>query len=89
MIETPRSPRFFVHFHGGFRSPPVAKQTARILGCSTYGRPELVEAALNEEVKADYLGSGAIFATPTKASEAKVWRWDGFGSRFLSKEHFF
>ena len=44
---------------------------ARILGCSTYGRVDLVSEALHPEVQADYLGSGAIFATPTKPSEAK------------------
>lgn len=38
----------------------------RILGCSTYGRPELVREAPSPEVRADYLGSGAIFPTPTK-----------------------
>mmetsp|Transcript_139269 Transcript_139269/g.197188 ORF Transcript_139269/g.197188 Transcript_139269/m.197188 type:complete len:234 (+) Transcript_139269:19-720(+) len=42
----------------------------RILGCSTYGRPDLVERALAPEVRADYLGSGAIFATPTKRSSS-------------------
>ncbi|CAJ1440244.1 unnamed protein product [Effrenium voratum] len=44
---------------------------SRILGCSTYGRPELVSKALHPEVRADYLGSGAVFATRTKQSEAK------------------
>ncbi|CAK0848045.1 unnamed protein product [Prorocentrum cordatum] len=41
---------------------------SRILGCSTYGRPDLVREALHPEVRADYLGSGAIFATSTKHS---------------------
>ena len=49
-------------------------RSGRILGCSTYGRPDLVSAALHPEVNADYLGSGAIFTTPTKASEAKARR---------------
>lgn len=40
----------------------------RILGCSTYGRAELVREALHPEVRADYLGSGAVFATATKQS---------------------
>ncbi|CAE8656280.1 unnamed protein product, partial [Polarella glacialis] len=39
-----------------------------ILGCSTYGRPDLVRAALHPEVRADYLGSGAVFPTATKHS---------------------
>ena len=43
----------------------------RILGCSTYGRAELLSEALHPEVAADYVGSGAIFATPTKQSEAQ------------------
>lgn len=50
----------------------ISVLNGRILGCSTYGRPDLVSAALHPEVNADYLGSGAIFTTPTKASEAKV-----------------
>jgi len=40
----------------------------RILGCSTYGRADLVCEALHPEVRADYLGSGAVFATSTKQS---------------------
>lgn len=40
----------------------------RILGCSTYGRAELVRKALHPEVRADYLGSGSVFATATKQS---------------------
>jgi len=40
----------------------------RILGCSTYGNPELVREALHPEVRADYLGSGSVFATATKQS---------------------
>lgn len=38
----------------------------KILGCSTYGREDLVREALSPEVRADYLGSGAIFGSPTK-----------------------
>mmetsp|Transcript_67914 Transcript_67914/g.182855 ORF Transcript_67914/g.182855 Transcript_67914/m.182855 type:complete len:278 (+) Transcript_67914:72-905(+) len=40
----------------------------RILGCSTYGRADLVREALSPEVRADNLGSGAIFGSPTKQS---------------------
>lgn len=40
----------------------------KILGCSTYGRADLVREALHPDVRADYLGSGAIFASPTKHS---------------------
>lgn len=38
----------------------------KILGCSTYGRADLVREALHPEVSADYLGSHAIFPSPTK-----------------------
>lgn len=38
----------------------------KILGCSTYGQTDLVREALHPEVCADYLGSGAVFASPTK-----------------------
>lgn len=38
----------------------------RILGCSTYGRPELVRKALASEVRADYVSSGTVFASTTK-----------------------
>jgi len=38
----------------------------RLLGCSTYARPDLVREAMRPDVRADYLGSGAVFGSPTK-----------------------
>lgn len=38
----------------------------KLLGCSTYGQPDLVRQAMHPGVRADYLGSGLIFPSPTK-----------------------
>lgn len=35
----------------------------RIIGCSTNGAPQLVREALSPEVRADYIGSGAVFGS--------------------------
>ena len=44
----------------------------KLLGCSTYGRPDLVREAMHPDVRADYLGSGLIFPSSTKhAATAK------------------
>lgn len=48
---------------------PIARRLLgpdKLLGCSTYGRADLVRAAMHPDVKADYLGSGLIFPSPTK-----------------------
>lgn len=43
----------------------------KILGCSTYGRADMVREALHSDVSADYLGSGAVFSSPTKQCDLK------------------